>query len=72
MNEWINQLMNQHQEIKKKEAKEDWSEEKESAKLLPYIGIKWKNIPRNNCPAPIFRLKLTIQFPIATVQNAGW
>lgn len=73
MNEWMNDLVNQHQEInKKKEAKKDWSEEKESAKLLPYIGIEWKNIPRNHCSAPIFYLKVTIQFPTTIVQNAGW
>lgn len=68
MSEWINQLINQHQEIKKKEAKKDWK--KKSANLLPYIGEKWRNISRNNCPALVFSLQVTIPFPATTVQNA--
>lgn len=70
MNEWINWLKNQHQEIIKKSQK--GLEEKESAKFLAFIGIKWKNIPGNNCPAPIFCLEVTIQFPTTTNQNTGW
>lgn len=41
-----------------------------SANWLPYIGEKWGNISRNNCPALVFSLQVTILFPATTVQNA--
>lgn len=64
-----NQLINWHQEIKKKkEAKKDW-EKKKSVNLLPCIGEKWGNTSRNNCPALVFCLQVTIPFPVTAVQN---